>query len=206
MERFIEAISSYLDSEPADVLDRIKALPKPQDLADLQARMDCLLRENGELRAKAKEGDALRKEVEDLKNRIKAAEKEVKTARAERDKSKEVAQKVHGFLGNPGDVLNKARLFDHSLKQPTTDSIVKMMQCMVDYDLKMEKTLKELRVLLPPTGAQPKLGGIPGARPSTTLAPTSSPKFVTPPATRSDPILLEPIPVLNTEEMASLQN
>ena len=29
MERFMDAISSYLDSEPADVLDRIKALPKP---------------------------------------------------------------------------------------------------------------------------------------------------------------------------------
>ena len=41
------------------MLDRIKALPKPQDLTDLQARMDCLLRENGELRAKAEEGDAL---------------------------------------------------------------------------------------------------------------------------------------------------
>ena len=88
---------------------------------------------------KAEEGDALRKDLEDLKNRIKVVEKEVKTARAERDKSKEVAQKVHGFLGNPGDVLNKARLFDHSLKQPMTDSGVKMMQCMVDYGLKMEK-------------------------------------------------------------------
>ena len=54
--------------------------------------------------------------MEDLKNRIKVVEKEVKIARAERDKSKEVAQKVHGFLGNPIDVLNKARLFDHGLK------------------------------------------------------------------------------------------
>ena len=35
MERFIKAISLYLDSEPADVLDHIKALPKLQDLADL---------------------------------------------------------------------------------------------------------------------------------------------------------------------------
>ena len=78
--------------------------------------MDCLLRESGELRAKAEEGDALRKEVGELKNRIKAVEKEVKTVRAEWDKSKEVAQKVHGFLGNPGDILNKARLFDHGLK------------------------------------------------------------------------------------------
>ena len=154
MECFIEAISSYLDSEPSDVLDHIKTLPKPQDLANLQARMDCLLRENGELWAKAEEGNALRKEVGELKNRIKTVEKEVKTVRAEWDKSKEVAQKVHGFLVNPGDVLNKARIFDHSLKQPTTDSGVKMMRCMVDYSLKMEKTLKELRALLQPTGAQ----------------------------------------------------
>ena len=176
MERFIEAISSYLDVEPADALDHIKALPKLQDLSDLQARVDCLLRENGELRAKAEEGDALRKEVGELKNRIKAVEREAKTARAEWEKSMEVAQKVHGFLGYPGNVLNKARLYDHGLKQPTTDSGVKMMRFMVDYDLKMEKTLKELRALLHPTGAQP------------------------------EPLLQEPIPVLNMEEMASLRN
>ena len=168
--------------------------------------MDCLLRKNEELRAKVEEGDALRKEVGELKNRIKAVEKEVKTARAERDKSKEVAQKVHGFLGNPSDILNKARLFDHGLKQPTTDSGVKMMRCMVNYGLKMEKTLKELRALLQPTGAQPEPVGTRGAGPSTTLAPTSSPEFVTPPAIQSDPLLQESIPVLNTEEMASLQN
>ena len=206
MERFIDAISSYLDSDPADVLDCIKALPKPQNLADLQAWMDCLLRENEELRAKAEEGDALRKEVEELKNWIKVAEKEVKTARAERDKSKEVAQKVHKFLGNSSDILNKARLLDHGLQQPTTDSGVKIMQCIVDYDLKMEKTLRELRVLLQPIEAQPEPVGTPGARLSTTPAPTSSPKFVTPPATQPDPLLQEPIPILNTEEMASLQN
>ena len=206
MERFIEAISTYLDSEPADVLDRIKALPKLEDLTDLQARMDYLLRENGELRAKAEEGDALRKEVEDLKNWIKMVEKEVKTARAKRDKSKEVAQKVCGFLGKPGNVLNKAWLFDHGLKQPATDFGVKMMQCMVDYGLKMEKTLKELRTLLQPTGAQLEQVGTPGAGPSTTPAPTTSPNFVTPPATRPDPLLQEPIPVLNIEEMATLQN
>ena len=56
--------------------------------------MDCLLKENGELRAKADESDVLRKEVGELKDRIKAMEKEVKTARAERNKSKEVTQKV----------------------------------------------------------------------------------------------------------------
>ena len=67
MKRFIEAINSYLDAVPADVLDHIKALPKPQDLSDLQAWVDCL-RENEELRAKTEEGDALRKKVGELKN------------------------------------------------------------------------------------------------------------------------------------------
>ena len=188
------------------MLDRIKARPTPQDVSDLQAWMDCLLKENGELRAKVDEGDALRKENEELKDWIWAMEKEVKTARVERDKSKEVTQKVCGFLGNLGNVLNKARLYDHGLKQPSNDSGVKMMRCMVDYGLKMEKTLKELRVLLHSTGAQPELVGTPGAGPSTTPAPTSSPEFVTPTTTQPDPLLQEPIPELNTEELHSLRN
>ena len=189
MEKLINSISRYLDAEPDDMLDRIKARPSPQDVLDLQAWMDCLLKENGELRAKADEGDALRKENGELKDRVRAMEKEVKTARAEQDKSKEVTQKVCGFLGNPGNVLNKARLYDHGLKQPSIDSSVKMMRCMVDYDLKMEKTLKELRALLHSTGAQPEPVGTPGAGPSTTSAPTSSPKFVTPTTTQPDPLL-----------------
>ena len=143
--------------------------------------MDYLLKENGELRAKADEGDALRKENGELKDQIKAMEKEVKTARTERDKLKEVTQKVCGFLGNPGDVLNKAQLYDHGLKQPSTDSGVKMMRCMVDYGLKMEKTLKELHALLHSIGAQPEPVGTPGARPS--KIPTSSSEFVTPTTT-----------------------
>ena len=171
------------------MLDHIKALPKPQDLLDLQAQVDCLLKENGELKEKAEEGDVLRKVVEELKNWIAAMEKEVKTARAEQDKSKEVAQKIHSYLGYPGNVLNKARFYDHSLKQPTTDSGVKMMRCVVNYGLKLEKTLKELRALLHPTEAQPEPVGTPGAGPSTSPAPTPSPEFVTSPATQPDPLL-----------------
>ena len=206
MERFIEDISNYMDSEPADMMDRIKALPKPEDLTDLQAQMDCLLKENVELRAKVDEGDALRKENRELKDRMKEAEKEAKVARTEQDKSKEIAQKVSKFLGSPSDVLNKAWLFDHGLKQPATDSGIKMMRCMIDYSQKMEKTLKELRTLLQPIDCRPEQAGTPGAGPSTTPAPTTSPNFETPPATRPDPLLQEPIPVLNTEEMENLQN
>ena len=92
IERFIEDISNYFDSEPIDVMEQIKALSKPKDLTDLQARMNCLLKENIELRAKADEGDALQTENEALKNRVKEVEKAIKTARTERDRSKEIAQ------------------------------------------------------------------------------------------------------------------
>ena len=157
-----------------------------------------------ELRAKADEGDTLRTENKALKDRVKEAEKAIKIARTERDRSKEIAQQVSKFLESPGDVLNKARLFDHCLKQTATDSGVKIMHCMIDYNQKMEKTLKELRTLLQPIGGQSEQVGTPGAGPSITFAPTAS--FVTPPATRPDPLLQEPIPVLNTDEMANLRD
>ena len=204
IERFIEDISNFFNAEPTDVMDRIKALPKPEDFTDLQARMDCLLKENIELRAKADEGDALQMENKTLKDRVKEAEKAIKTARTEQDRSKEIAQQVSKFLGSPGDVLNKARLFDHGLKQPATDSGVKIMRCMIDCSQKMEKMLKELRTLIHPTGGQPEQAGTPGAGPSTTPARTAS--FVTPPPTRPDPLLQEPIPVLNSNEMVDLRD
>ena len=62
-----------------------------QELADLQARVDYLLKENWELKAKVEEGESLRKEMRELRNRIAAVEEEVKTAKAERDKAKVVA-------------------------------------------------------------------------------------------------------------------
>ena len=82
------------------------------DLTDLQARVDCLLKENGELKTKVEEGEVLHKETKELKDRITALEAEVKSAREEWNKAKEVARKIHNFMGYPGDVINKARLYD----------------------------------------------------------------------------------------------
>ena len=168
--------------------------------------MDCFLKENGELKTEVEEGKALQKEMEELKSQIVAVEEEVKTARTERNKAKEVAQKIHSFLGFLGDVLNKARLYDQGLRQPTTDSGVKMMRYMVDYSSKMEKTLKELRRIFHPTGSQPESGATPGAGPSTVPAPTPSPDFVTPPVTQPDLLLQEVIPKINMEDIASLRS
>ena len=107
MERFIEEINNFFDAEPAEVMDRIKALPKPEDLTDLQARMDYLLKENVELRARADEGDVLQAENKELKDRMKEAEKEVKVVWTEWDKSKEIARRCVNSWGVQVTCLTK---------------------------------------------------------------------------------------------------
>ena len=118
---------------------------------------------------------------------------------------KEVARKIHSFLGFSSDVLNKVRLYDQGLRQPTIDLGVKMMCCMVDYNRKMEKTLKELGALLQPIGSQPESASTPAAGPSTVPAPTPSLGFVTPPVSQPDPLLQEAIPEINMKDIASLR-
>ena len=80
------------------------------------------------------------------------------------------------------------------------------MRCMVDYSIKLEKTLKELRALLHPTGSQPEPVATLGTGPSTVRVPTPSPEFVTLLVTQPDPLLQEPIPDINTEDIASLKS
>ena len=152
LERILESISLHLDVEPCHLLEYIQALPKPQEFADLQARVDCLLKENSKLKTKVEEGKALWKEMVELKDRITTLEEEVKTALEEQNKAKakEVARKIHSFMGFLGEVVNKARLYDQGLRQPETALGAKMMRCMVDYSTKMEKLLKELCTLLDP--------------------------------------------------------
>ena len=193
---------------PLKVLDAVKQLPKAQDVADLQARMDCLLKENGELRTRVEEGEAQHKELKELKDRVKAIEVELKSIREDRDKAVVMARKFHTFMGYPGDIVNKARLYDESTSQPGTLSGAKVIRCMVDYSTKIEKLLREMCILLQPIGAQPEPA-------STTQQPTpapvpiptlvASPDMVTPPAERPDPTLHEAIPEINTEDIASLE-
>ena len=133
---------------PLKVLDAIKQLPKAQDVVDLQARVDCLLKENDELWIKVKEGEAQRKELEELKDRVKAMEGELKSTLEDRDKAMVMAQKFHAFVGYPGDIVNKARLYEENTGQPGTSLGAKVIKCMVDYSTKIKKLLREMRILL----------------------------------------------------------
>ena len=57
MERTLEEISQELDVEPRLILEHIRKLQKAQDVTNLQARVDCLLKENRELRTQVEEGE-----------------------------------------------------------------------------------------------------------------------------------------------------
>ena len=50
MEQALEEISSELGVEPRQVVEHIKALPKAREMEDLRARIDCLFKENAELK------------------------------------------------------------------------------------------------------------------------------------------------------------
>ena len=55
-----------------------------------------------------------------------------------------MAQKFHAFVGYPGDVVNQARLYDDNMRQLGVAPVPKVVRCLVDYSVKMEKLLKEM--------------------------------------------------------------
>ena len=59
-----------------------------------------------------------------------------------------MAWKFHAFVGYSSDVVNKARLYDNSMRKPEVALAPKVIQCLVDYSGKIEKPLKELQALL----------------------------------------------------------
>ena len=63
-------------------------------------------------------------------------------------------QKLETYVGNTGDVINKAKLFDANLaKNPVT--VGKVISVLVDFAEKMEELLDEMRVLF--DGLQPEV-------------------------------------------------
>ena len=137
-------------------------------------------------------------------------------AREDRDKVVSISLKFHNFVGHPGDIINKAWLYDESACEPGASSALKVIRCLVDYNAKMEKLLREMQTLLQsaeqqlatpqPTTQQPA--------PESTEQPTPAP-VTTPPTQLEEPVaptgtvdstLQKPISEsLNIEDIASLE-
>ena len=73
--------------------------------------------------------------------------------------SKESLDWIQDFIGNSGNVVNKACLFDNEVKTEGQLSTLKIVNVLVEFAKKMEATLVEMRKLLP--GPRPKLIRLP---------------------------------------------
>ena len=51
-------------------------------------------------------------------------------------------------VGNPEDILNKARLFDNNVKAGEEVSAAKIIKVLVSFTMKMDMTLREMQKLL----------------------------------------------------------
>ena len=97
-------------------------LPKRQDMVDLQARIDCLLKVNSDLKNKVIAKEAQLKEVQDPKEKVTTLEAELTEAWKERDEAAAIFRTFQGFVGKLFDIVNKAQLYDENRSQPRASS------------------------------------------------------------------------------------
>ena len=145
MKEALEAINAKLGVEPRQMLEHIKALPKAQEMKDLRARIDCLLKKNTELKTQVADRDAKLKKAEALTS---TTFDEKVRAHEEQEKAVTMAKKFHAFVGFLGDVVTKARLYDKSMKKLEVVPAPKVLRMLLDYSGKVEKLLGELCTLL----------------------------------------------------------
>ena len=117
----------------------------------MQAKVDCLIKENSELKSQVSTQKAQLHGMRALKA---AAVEELVRARENQNKAEAISRKFHEFVGHPGDVVNKAQLYDKGSSQQGTPMGAKIVWFLVEYNAKMEKLLREMRTLFQPTGQQ----------------------------------------------------
>ena len=107
----------------------INSMPTQKRMNELEAKNNFLLEKANKLRANLKET---------RKDHHKAVDKLNTTL--------QFNQKFEEYVGHPGDVVNKVRLFDENLTRNLV-SVRKVIPILVDFAKKMEELLDEMRVL-----------------------------------------------------------
>ena len=103
-------------------------------------------------------------QMADLEVEIAKKNEEIKQLHAQ---SKEGLDQIRDFIGNLGDVVNKAWFFDNKVKTEGQLSVSKIVNVLVEFGWKMEATLAEMQKLL--LGPQPELFQLPIPSPRGTL-------------------------------------
>ena len=154
--------------KPEELEVAIDGMPTQKKMDELEAKNNFLLEKANKLRADLKET---------REDHHKAVDKLNATL--------QFNQKLEEYIGNPGDVVSKARLFDENLARNSV-SAGKVIPVLVDFAEKMEELLDEMRILFDgltlevPSVAAENLPDILGKIPSLTkwgrkIAPTEMP-------------------------------
>ena len=123
--------------QPDRLLEVVDDLPSQKKVDELEAKNAFLLEKSNKINAKLKEEKEEHKKALDKLNLALAFN-----------------QKLETYVGNTGDIINKAKLFDANLaKNPVTAG--KVIPVFVDFAEKMEELLDEMRVLF--DGLQPEV-------------------------------------------------
>ena len=138
-----EACQRLGNVRPNELVAAIEHLPSQKRMEELEAKVSFLQEKN-------------KKANEELKEEKEAHQKAVDKLNL----SLIFNQKLEAYVGNAGDVVNKAQLFDANLAQhPVTAK--KVIPMLVDFADKMEELLDEMRVLfdgllpeVPPVAAE----------------------------------------------------
>ena len=123
--------------QPDGLLEAVDDLPSQKKVDELEAKNAFLLKKANKTGAELKEEKEEHKKALDKLNVTLAFN-----------------QKLETSVGNTGDVINKAKLFDANLaKNPVTAG--KVIPVLVDFSEKMEELLDEMRILF--DGLQPEV-------------------------------------------------
>ena len=109
--------------------------------------------------------------VADLKEEIAEKNEEIRWLNTQ---SKEGLDWIQKFIGNLGDMVNEARLFDNEVKTEGHLSMSKIVNVLVEFGRKMEATLVEMQKLLP--GPQPEPFRMPIPSPKDLLSMNRTPQ------------------------------
>jgi hypothetical protein len=106
-------------------------------------------------------------QVEAMTKELSQKSEEIRRYKAEQT---EVLSKVRELVGQPGEVVNKAHLYDQLLESVDPASAWQTLQILVKYSRTMKDLLAEIRKILPPRGIPRRIldPGPPGS-PTATL-------------------------------------
>ena len=150
-EGLIQEVCQRLGNvRPEKLLEAIEHLPSQKRMEELEAKVSFLQEKNKKANEELKEEKEVHRKAVDKLNLSLAFN-----------------QKLEAYVGNAGDVINKAQLFDANLAQhPVTAK--KVIPVLVDFTDKMEELLDDMRVLfdgllpeVPPIAAEnlPEISG-----------------------------------------------